>query len=275
MKLAHYAPLRLHPYAWRSEHLNIGLVVRGADGAVRIHLADNLKKLRSFAPRVDLDVVRGWPAELQPMLSNSQSLDEVAARLARWGQTRQLGEQRGAFQYNSEETYALRVAAALERLVEPEARLRTASQRGQRSRLEVELREAFSAYGWLAPDPSQVDHRIVPRYPIDLEADLRADFAVRNGVMHVIETVDFRVAEPASKRDSARAKALVLTLAQGARKYAVVAGGDGEESQPSVRLLQRQSDVLVRWESPESVDRFLAEMARITGRPIIGLPTTT
>lgn len=274
MNLAHYTTLRLHPYPWRSEHLNVGLVVLLADGSVRVHVADSLKKVRAFAPGVDLEAVRGWPAEMQQDLTGCRSLDEAAARLSRWGHARQLSEQRGMFRYANEHEYSERVGRALARLVEPERPMRKPADRSQRSRLEVELKTAFAAYGWMSADPSQVDHRIVHHYPIEPEMDLHADFAVRNGVMHVIETVDFRVADPASKRDSARAKALVLTLAKDARRYAIVAGGDGEAIRPAVRLLASQADALIRWERPDEVDGFLGKMAQITGIPMIGLQTT-
>lgn len=272
MNAAPYTILCLHPYPWRSEHLNIGLVVLRPDG-VRVHLADNLKKLRAFAPDVDLEIVRGWPSELQSLLAGAADLDEAAARMARWGTLQQLSDQRGTLGYHSEREYEDRIAGALARLVMPEKAVRVPADRAHKSRLDVELKTAFSAYGWLGNDPSQIDHHIVPRYPIDEQTGLRADFAIKNGCLHVIETLDFRVADPLSKREAAQAKTLVLALAQDARRYAIVAGGDGAETQPSLRLLRAHSDCLVRWEDAGAVDRFLADMGQAAGKPMIGLPT--
>lgn len=273
MSFSHYSILRIHPYPQRSEHLNIGIAVFRDDG-IRVHLADNLKKLKAFAPGVDLDVVRGWPVELQEMLAGVVHPKEARDRIAMWGGAQQLSEQAGQFIYRDEHEYAERVAGALSRMVEPESKMRMALDRPYKSRLDLELKHAFAAYGWLGKAPEDINHRIVPHYPINEDMGIRADFAVMNGRLHVIETIDFRVASPLSKRESAQAKTLVMALAKDAVRYAIVAGGDGKESAPSIRLLESQADRMVRWEDAAAVDSFLAAMSQATGKPMIGLPTT-
>lgn len=271
--IAHYHPLLLHPYPWRTEHVAIGAVVFREDG-VRVHLADNLKKVRAFAPGVDLDAVRAWPTELQTLLAETRTPAEANAKLAVWGGLRRLGEQHGQMRYRDEREYADRVAGILARLVEPEKAIRDPLQAAHKSRLDIDLKRAFSGYGWLGKTPADIDHRIVPRYPLDADTGLVADFAVKNGRLNVIETVDFRVADPASKRETAQAKALVLACAPAAARYAIVAGGEGPDAAPSLRLLERHAaGNLIRWEDAGAMNAFLAAMAQATGKPLIALPT--
>lgn len=270
MTISTYSLLRLHPYPQRSEHLNIGVVVFRGDG-VRVHLADNLKKVRAFAPQVDLEILRGWPDELQERLAQCQSPEQAKEKLALWGSMQQLSEQTGHFTYHNDRDYALRVAGVLSRMVDP---VQKRAQPGAlpKTRLELELKNTFSTYGWLSASPDDVDHCVAHRHVLDPNTGLRADFAVRNGKLNIIEAVDFRVANPLDKREAAQAKALVLALRPDAVRYAVVSGGDGKESLPAIRLLESLA-TLVRWEDAAGVNAFLEKISKATNKPMLTLPT--
>jgi hypothetical protein len=274
MTVAQYVPLRLHPYQWRSEHINVGIVVFREDG-VRVHLADNLKKVRAFAPAVDIDVVRCWPAELTKTLEGITDVEAARVKIAQWGTMMQLGDQLCRFLWSTEREYADRVSGALARLVEPERKTKTPVESLHKSRLDVELKHSFATFGWLGTSQTDIDHRIVPRYLLNEETGLRADFAIKNGRMNIIETLDFRVADPASKRESAQAKSLVLAMQPEAQRYAIVAGGDGKDTAPSMRLLEEHSGGnLIRWEDASAINNFLEAMGRATGKPMLQLPTS-
>jgi Protein of unknown function (DUF3037) len=272
MNTSPYSALRLHPYPWRSEHLNIGIVVFRTDG-LRIHLADNLKKIRAFAPAIDLDAVRGWPGELATLLAGYPP-PLARKTLSRWGGIRQIAEQEGRFVWQDEREYAERVSGALARLVDPEPKTPAALDAVHKSRLDIELKNAFSAYGWLGKASEDIAHHIIPRYVLDEATGLRADFAIKTERMNIIETIDFRVTDPLAKRESAQAKALVLALAKDTMRYAIVAGGDSKDTAPSLRLLASQADQLIRWEDASAVNGFLDAMSKATGKPLLALATT-
>ena len=93
-------------------------------------------------------------------------------------------------------------------------------------------------------------HKIVPRYPIQEDQGLYAEFALRNSVMHVTETIDFTMSTGAytAKKYEAQAKCLVLKAAielcgADTKNYVVVAGAKIKNAESALRLLSANAEI--------------------------------
>lgn len=148
-------------------------------------------------------------------------------------------------------------------LVAPPPRQR--SRIAQKSRLHTELRTLFRDAKILGSSPEDISkHLVVQNYPIDAETGLFAEFALRNGHLHLTETVDFRLSTASTKRQEAQAKTLLLVearqkLGKRIKRYVVVTGVSAE-IQASLNLLERHSDDLVVRESRLDWQRYVDQM---------------
>lgn len=274
MSIAKYGVLRHQPYANRSEHLNIGIVAFLDDGRVRAHMGGNLRKLKAFDPSASLETVRDWETSL-PAQVTGMSQTEAHRYLMHFGAWR-LSETLGQFFFDSEERYLSQVKLVLDSLVEPSHPRRV--ERPPKSRLFIDLKNAFSTHDWLGSRTDDIkNHKIVTRFPISAQDDVYAEFALRNGKLHITETIDFRVATPSAKRQEAQAKAMVFNLAtileenSGVNSYIVTAASNYDEARQSIHLLSRFATVLA-WESKVDMDNYMDLMARATGSPMLALP---
>jgi hypothetical protein len=272
--IAEYGVMRHQPYANRTEHVNIGIVSFPAEGGVRLHLADNLRKLKAFDPSIDLNNVRSLEETLAPMFDDC-SIEQVKVVLSNFGSLR-LGDQLGRFRYETEHEYLDQVSRALASLVSPHSLRR--EQREPKSRLFMDLRKAFQVQGWLAHAPNDISkHLIVPHYLIAPEEQVKADFAARNGKLHVTETLDLRAAVSSSKRTEAMSKALVFDLAAqieetAVMSYVIVAASDKDSAAPTMRLLHRYSEQVLYWDSHEDMGFYMKTISAALGRPQLELP---
>lgn len=268
MNIARYGVLSHYPHPNRTEHVSIGIVVFRHDGQVRAHMGDDLRKLRALDPRANLQTVRGWEQELPRLAQNMPP--EAAHRLLQQFGTWKLSETLGAFRYENEAQYQTRVQNALRSLVAPHDR--PSLEREPKSRLHVDLKQTFRVKGWLGRDIDA--HRIVSRYPIGPEVS--AEFALKNGRLHVIETLDLRTTSTSQKRTEAQAKALAFHMAtrmdERAARYAVMAGMSSPIAQGARDLLASYADRVYSWESPDDMGTLFTQLSKAVGIPEIPLP---
>jgi len=274
--LAKYSVLRYFPYINREEHIFVGIVVMLPDGELRVHIAQNLRKVKVVDPAADLEAIRDMESSTPAFVAQmGWKGDEVFAQLSEWGSVR-THPNVCLFQYANSDQYRERVQSILESLVIP--RRGNSAQRETVSRLFQDLKKVFSAYDWIGATPEDITkHRIVPRFPISAADGVKAEFALRNGSLHVIETVDFRTENPSSKRQEAMSKALVFDLAaklegQSVKSYVVTAGDKEKYAQPIVGLLRRYSGNIFSWENPEDLECFLGILEDATKKPRMTLP---
>lgn len=268
-QIAQYGVLSHYPAPNRTEHVSIGLVVFLADGSVRVHLGQDLKKLRAVDPQVDLAKVRSWEAGL-PKLISGMGTDKATAFVRNMGQW-SLSSELGRFAYADEAEYLARVANALQSLVA--APSRATRERGDVSRLHVDLKSAFNAKGWLGKDIE--NHEIVERHPIGPMTT--AEFALMNGRLHVIESLDLRTSNASAKRNDARAKALTLDMARKAAnnpaRYAILAGIDSPLMGDAKALMADYSEYVFTWENPSDMNELMHILGKATGKPGLQLPS--
>lgn len=267
-QIAQYGVLSHYPQPNRTEHVNIGVVAFLADGSVRVHFGQDLKKLRAMDPQSNLDTVRSWEIGLPRMLQG-RSTEQAAEFLRHFGQW-SLSNELGRFAYANEDEYLTRIANALHSLVSaPKGERR---ERGDVSRLHIDLKTAFNAKGWLGRDID--NHEIVERYPIGPMTT--AEFALQNGRLHVIESLDLRTSNPSAKRHDARSKALTLDMARKAApnpaRYAILAGIDSPLLPEAKALMGDYSEFVFTWESASDMNELMSILGKATGKPGMPIP---
>lgn len=269
--IAQYGVLAHYPQANRTEHVNIGIVVFLADGVVRVHFGQDLKKLRAVDPSVKLETVRSWETGLPKILAG-QSVSEATGLLQHFGQWK-LSESLGKFSYHDDAEYLIRVTNALHSLVSPPSKGQR--ERSELSHLHADLKSAFTAKGWIGYNID--NHEIVERYPVGPMAT--AEFALQNGRLHVIETLDLRTSNPSAKRVDARSKALTLESARRSVKapnkyvgYAVLAGIDSPLMNEARALMREYCENVLTWESVDEMNNLMAKLGEATKKPGLLMP---
>jgi len=274
-EVVQYSLVRFQPDTTRQEVVNVGTVVFAEKGP-RLTMATNLGKLTSLDPNLDLARVYARGSQLQAVLNAlwgiGATVEEITCRcsvgtgltLSPTGMVRVDGV--GNLELVVEELQRDFVAVPVRRR----------ATQSRVSRLHTEMRTLFKQAGMLGKDPSDIDkHKVVPSFPIDPEVGLFAEFALRNGRLHVTETVDFRTATTTIKSQEAQAKTLLLLQARehlgetGLHRYVVVTGVDSRV-QASLNLLGRHTEDLIVRESSEDWLRYVTAMSRAAQLASIG-----
>lgn len=184
-----FSLLRIAASPPRDERLNVGIAIF-RDGMLDVRLLRSLGKLSALSLAYDPDSVRS-AAEVLKELDHtlSESSDSEETRLSKLGDFGAFDfSPLGQFEAPSPDAYEQRIAFLMKSFVEPEPAQKKA-QRGKGTRLVAALRHAFRGDRILAQRGEDLGaHRIVPN--VELATGLIADFVLRNGAMHVIETVD-------------------------------------------------------------------------------------
>lgn len=269
-KALQYSLVRYQPHVSRHEVVNIGVVLFAPQGP-ELHLAPQLHKLTALDPNLPLQQVRDQVESMRQTLillhESGITPDQATAFLSK-GMAGASCMPCGLLDTEGRSLDDL-AQELLQDLVLPPARKRAAVSAQSTGRLHTELRHLFQRAGMLGKDPSDIaHHKVVPYYPIDPEVGLFAEFALRNGKLHVTETVDFTVKDVASKKREAESKTLVLLQAletvgqQGLQRHVVVSGARVEAARASIALLSRHADDMFVRESPADWARYMDLMSR-------------
>lgn len=273
-----FAIIRFAPNDARDERVNIGLLV--SDGAgVDVRLGKRLDKVRAISSALDPAAVRALVENLEELHAEFRracSSDEQIQR-----HIRQVGplliSEVGEFNAPSPSLYELRIASLMNHLVDPEPAPRRVQVR--RSKLVTEVRRFFRNERVLAlRDEGLASHRIVPG--LELADGLVADFVLKNGAMHVVETVDASSEDEALKRLIVDVAVAALTLEQaritfgqnGTTTRLVYDASSANElrGRPSLEAAENQGCELVNWASREDRTKFITTMASLA----VPIPTT-
>ena len=116
-------------------------------------------------------------------------------------------------------------------------------------------------------------HRVVPHYPI-VEGAINADFALRNGAMHIVETLDMRVKAESlrNKTHEASTKAIAFdqaksTFGHNTQTFAVIAAKNYEDAISAENVLSRYAGHVLHWDSTEDMGFLRQHLLRAAGRP--------
>lgn len=256
-----FSLLRYQPDMQRQEVVNVGVVVFTASGP-SVSLATNQGKLLALDPNFRITRLYSQGERLQKALRSlweeNPSTDELV-RMFGAGGSLSLSPT-GMLDARGRSVESIVKELQHDLVLAP---VRTRTRERQPSRLHTELRQLFKQGGILGSKPDDISrHLVVPNFPIDPEIGLFAEFALRNGKLHVTETIDFRTSTLSAKKQEAQAKTLILVEALerlGAtdlRRYVVVTGASSQV-QASMNLLERYSDDFVVRESAQDWQRYV------------------
>jgi len=265
--------IHFQPYPARAEHCTVGALVFAQDGLARVHLAHKLKKVKALDPQANLEALRESLNELAKEVTQKPGAWEVF-RTGLAGI--RFSQDAGFFAYANSEEYERQVQWLLQTAAEPRsAQARKLYQ--PKSRLFVELKSTFKNFGWLGEKSEDIeDHKVVTHYPVVADQDLSAEFAMKNGRLHLVETVDFRSGAASAKRMEARGKALVFDAAKEqdiqTQCTVVVAAQDYDDIQASMNLLNRYADRVAVYDSATDMQSLFGDWARAMNRPMLAMP---
>lgn len=187
-RIYNYAVLIAIPNERRGERVNIGLVVFRQDRAdVRfMHAGDKLK----FLTRENWDERLDFAKDRLSSLFSEEGAEEETLERFRAYEPLLSASGLGTLHAHDEDDYERQVGQILAALVSLPPR---ESRDDRASRINTEIAQALRAANVLAEKSEGIEaHKVVRDYPIDLKQGLTADFALKNGVMHVIATLDLR-----------------------------------------------------------------------------------
>lgn len=267
-----FAIAQLESNSARRERLNFGIVIFDADH-ITVHQARNFEKVRSISGALD-------PSILQQALMNLPKLDHMLLK----GGVESIDERRkqlsalspikltdlGTFFAPDAEQYSAKVEQLLIRLVEPEP-ARPKPAKSKNTRLLTSLKAAFRSEKVLAKKGEGLDsHRIVVNEP--LAEGLSADLALKNGAMHIVQTVD------ASHTDRAR-KAIqeigisALVFEQARIRYDEIstkprlvysANAQMETAiSAALHVAEHQGADLINWDSRDDRTKFIVDLSSL------------
>lgn len=264
-----FATLIFEPDRARGERVNIGLVFFVPDG-IRVMMADNLAKVEAIAPTFRAERLRTLPLRLEEML---RELPDTAARhralVGGLGPVRALPELGTVYADTEQELEAAggRLLAAV--AVTP-SKPRSLRKGSRGSDLQRELTTFFRRKQVLGKDVTDVDHHVVTNFPIWPAAAMYAEFAVKNGVYTVTETVDIRSTMNRPKLNEGHAKALLMIkareqLGENSRRYGIVAADSWQAARPVLESLEPFCSEVVNFHDPSDMRGYLKVIGEATG----------
>jgi Ribonuclease G/E len=258
-----YAVLEAVPDSRKGERVNIGIIVFLPD-RVDVRFRAAMPKLRALAGR-------GWEPDLEAIRRRwehaplSEPYDE-AISVFHSEEWLRLSDSAPIFA-GSEQEYEQRVQEILSRLVDVPKTPRRA--KGTRIKTEI-TRELKNTELLASPEEGLDSRKVVKDFAIAPQEELYADFAVQNGVLHCISTLDLR--KETTKIDEAALKAIVLDKAakeREAKTIGIIAMDPelGDIFQPHVDLLRDYARYgLYNWLVPADRVAFLHTIGDVVRR---------
>lgn len=271
-RFSKYSIIRLDTHPARDERLNVGLVVFKDDG-LDIRIGRKLEKVRALSGALDLVQVR----------ENILQLENVDRLLREQGMS-SADERRDTLEglgfvslskialidSTNMVVYEAAIQSLLTGIVEPEqAPLRV---QPKRTRLISAVKQALKQERILGRAGDELsEHRVVPH--VQLAEGLVADFVLKNGSMHVVETIDAAVSDVSPRKIVTDIALSALVLEQARISY-----GDSETrakliydasasiesiAMPSLYAAAHQGAELVNWQSRDDRNRFLSHLASL------------
>ena len=262
-----FAVARFSPDDARGERLNIGLLVANGQ-QIDARLSKRLEKLRAISAAVDPDTIRQLLTNTALIAGQDGTDFEAALSGVEPGPLS--FSQAGTFVAESPSAYEARIESIMRALVDPEPAPFKA--REKRSRLLTSLKGVLRRERVLAQKGEGLSsHRVVPQYQLD--EGLVADLVLKNGAMHIVETVDVTGREDQVRRAVSEIAVAALVLERARMKF-------GEEqtktrlvfnastslekaAMPSLDAAEHQGAELINWASANDRERFVHAMTTL------------
>lgn len=265
MKTAEYALLLINPAIDRLDAVVVGAIVR-ANGSWDIRVASSVAKMQAINPSFPTSKLVQTSALVKEFVATLSSFEDVRTKFAGTRLGLIVDPFVGTFTYSSAEEYQSQVGFILSESVNPPslAQANAAPVSRRRNLVRRNLRAHFKAKGlWSRREEDIGKHKVVEQFSISQASGIVAEFALKNGVMHITETIDFEMQSLAGKRLLAQAKTLVLeesrrVFGDSTRRYVVAAGSSRDDAKQSMHLLADHASDVFALESAEDMDRYVA-----------------
>lgn len=262
-----YVILRASPDPVRFESLNAGVVVFDGENTV-VLLDASGKRLPILHPDLGRIDFSNWAEDLQNQLrSNPSELQYTLLSIicAPFVADKQTGKTVG-------EDADQQASLLFQRMVERQKpSLQIMHNRPVRqTKLFREMKDWFKHYKIYSQKIEGIsNHLIVPSYPIDISSDLYADFALQNGKLSVIETLDLRNLDRLTPtiRGEAALKGITLNSADNARKIAVIQASDYSVARPVINVIGKYADDLYNLHDSKDKQKFSNFIAKALNKP--------
>lgn len=270
-RFAKYAIARLNAHPARDERLNIGLIIFSEDG-LDVRIGRRLEKVRAISAALD-------PAQLRDNLLQLVTVDHALRRQgmdtpdARRDALSDLGlanlSPLGDIDISSTAAYENAIHSLMIGIIEPEPA--RAKFNAKRTRLLSVVKNALKRERILAHEGDDLSqHRVVPN--VSLAEGLVADFVLKNGSMHVIETIDATTdLTPRKIVTDIALSALILEQArmsygeEQTKANLIYDASASMESiaMPSLKAAAHQGANLINWQSRDDQLRFLTHLSSL------------
>lgn len=267
-----FAIVRLAPEGMRDERVNIGAAVFSEED-IDVRLSRRLDKVRAISAAFDHSDLDSLAQLISEQDSDIRSAG-ISDPAGRWSALGRIGPIQlaplGTFVASDGEGYEHRIRSILKAMVEPEPA--PVLERMKRSRLMSRLKLSLKSERILAGRGENLDsHRVVSNWP--LAEGLVADFVLKNGAMHVIETVDFSRDEVSVRKAVSDIAVSALVLEQARMSYGreetrarlVYDARTSAENaaRPSLDAAANQGAQLVNWASEADRTKLLNELTSL------------
>ncbi|KAA5834857.1 DUF3037 domain-containing protein [Pseudomonas chlororaphis] len=268
-----YSLIQFTPDRKRNETINIGLLVFFAE-SVSVYMCESIRKIRAVDGHTTANELKTIESRLKKIFSKSlqgsPSFDSDYEFLRGMLPSSYQLSTLGYFKCNNSDEASLKINRLMEELViPPKPRL----ARAQGARIVTNLRTIFRQHNLFSENIDDIfKHRIVERFPISEKANLHADFAIKNGVYHITETIDLAARDASVKFKEAGLKSFImakakLELGNATRCYAVYSATSAEEKDKSdaIDLLTEGSDFIYNLRSDKDKIDYLQKMEAAAG----------
>jgi hypothetical protein len=270
-----FSVLRLMPDPARGEMINLGIVVF-REGAVDIRVGEVITRARLLYPELTPDSLREGIATLQRLGAVSLPAKERYAALRQIGPFA-LGDL-GHFtpEGDGAEAYETNVARLMRIFTSP---ARAAARKARpASRLATVIRKVFRDEKVLAQvgDAGAIaEHKIVPEWPLPSQPSLRADLALKNGIVRVCEIVDLHLSDEGPAPASLFEGVVTLDVAQRLNiaqqtVFAYRAAGPTARIEEALKIARLHASQLVNWDQKKEKEEFLHEWIDAAKVPAVG-----
>ena len=252
----------------RGEKVNVGLVVF-SDERVDVRIWPSLHKVHALDANFDLDQIFRLP-EILPKWVQSAETNAQKHKLLK-----DLGivsvTELGVFECEAHK-YDWFVSDILNSLVRPPSAFRRTKTYGH---LQTALKEVFRGHEVMGEEMADIEkHLVVAHYPISESENLFADFAFKNGVFHVTETINYRVKSGlfTDKFEETGLKAIKLVkarenLGRNTKRYVVYSADAKTEKALTahINLLSGYADEIYNLNSRDDKQGYFSRILNLAG----------
>lgn len=273
MNIIKYSLIQFTPDRKRNETINIGLVVFMPD-AIVVNLCESIRKIRAVDGAISGNDLKNIESMLHKIFSRSVPVSlEIESKFEflklLLPDSYQLSPL-GCFSAATRDEANLKVSLLMNELVIPP---RPVITRERGARIITNLRTIFRQHDLFSESVDDIfNHRIVEKFPISEKSSLRADFALKNGVYHITETIDLGARDASVKFKEAGLKSFVmakakLELGKETKCYAVYSASAADEKDKSeaIDLLSEGSDFIFNLRSQKDKVDYIQRMEEAAG----------